>query len=168
MGVERDHDNPGTPWRYESAKASPAIAGIGLLCLLVSTLLSACSDRPEATATLQPISTLAPPATSIPTPLPPTSTPTPAPTHTPEPTPPTPASTPDACSHAHARVYSTDAYFHADTYSHAHARAYYSTDAYFHADAYSHTHARAYSHTDARTYPHTDRYAGSACVRRHA
>ena len=67
-------------------RITQAAARIGLLCLLVSTLLSACNDEPEATATAQPTRAPTPPTTSTPTFLPSTPTPEPTPTPTPEPT----------------------------------------------------------------------------------
>ena len=71
-----------------------AYAGIGILFMLASTLLSACNDRTEDTPTSQPAIARAPLATS--TPMPPTPTPTLVPTATPTPTPtdtPTPTHT---------------------------------------------------------------------------
>ena len=64
--------------------------GLGLLCLLVVTLLWACSDQPVAGPTPQQAGTHAPPPKSTTAPTP---TPTPSPTPTPTSTP-TPAATP--------------------------------------------------------------------------
>ena len=59
-----------------------AYAGIGILFMLASTLLSACNDRTEATPTPTPTDTPTPTHTSTPTP---TATETPAPTATSDP-----------------------------------------------------------------------------------